>query len=224
MIEINLDKKRGQKKRPQIGGGPRASGSGNIIPLILSIIIALALIPLVFIFQNIRINSIKKRTEEVKANIIIQKEELRKRQEAIETLEGLKAEETRLIHRLDIISSLNSGRAAYTYLLQELAIRLPDYTWVSSLSENNGLITVNGITLYDAVLPNLWDNLDSSEFFNNIQIQSWSETVIEDEPAVSFVITGSLNKTINSPSQNEKEPVEPIQQPTTGGRKWTPKH
>lgn len=224
MIEINLDKKRGQKKRPQMGGGPRASsgGGGNIIPLILSIIIAIALIPLVFILQNIRINSIKKRTDDVKDNIIIQKEELRKRQEAIETLEGLKAEESRLIQRLNIISSLNAGRSAYTHLLQELANRLPDFTWILSLTEFNGLITVNGITLYDAVLPNLWDNLDNSEFLNDIQIQSWVLTETEGEPAVSFIITGTLNKTIDNISSNEKETVEPdnpIHQPPTGGGK-----
>ncbi|MBN2363064.1 PilN domain-containing protein [candidate division WOR-3 bacterium] len=195
MIEVNLLRQKTMKKRPKAQKGPSGGGAGNILPVVLAFLIVLIILPLVFFFQQMRINSVKNRTKQVQGDISRMAEELEARREAQKTLEGLQEQERLLRERINIIASLNSGRTAYVHLLQEVSDRFPQYTWISSLTESNGSVTITGLTLYDVVLPHLWDGLGESPYINNIQIESWALTNISDQTAVSFVLTASLLKT-----------------------------
>ncbi len=196
MIEVNLLRQRTMKKRPKAQKGPSGGGgAGNILPAALAFIIVLIILPVVFFFQQMRINSVKNRTKAVQGDIARMSDELEARREAQKTLEGLQEQERLLRERINIIAALNSGRTAYVHLLQEIADRFPQYTWISSLTESNGSLTITGLTLYDVVLPHLWDGLGSSPYINNIQIENWSLTNVSDQTAVSFVLTANLVKT-----------------------------
>ncbi|MBN1149632.1 PilN domain-containing protein [candidate division WOR-3 bacterium] len=195
MIEVNLLRQRAMKKRPKAQKGPSGGGGGNIIPVILAFIVVLIILPLVFLFQQMRINSVKNRTKQVQTDISRMAEELEARREAQKTLEGLQEQERLLRERITIIASLNSGRTAYAHLLQEISDRFPQYTWISSLTESGGALTISGLTLYDVVLPHLWDGLEESPYINNIQIENWSLSSMNEQTVVSFVLTASLLKT-----------------------------
>lgn len=196
MIETDLLRQKTQKRRPRAQKARRKGGGGfNIIPIILALIFAVILIPLTFVFQQIRINSVKNRIEEIETDINRMQQELESRREAQQTLLNLQEQERQLKERIAIIASLNSGRAAYAHMLQEIADNLPEYTWISSLSESGGKITITGMTLYDIVLPHLWDKLSSSPYLTNIMIENWALTAVGEQPAVSFTLTASLIKT-----------------------------
>ncbi len=196
MIEVNLLSQRKQKKRPRAQKASRRRGGGiNVIPIILALIFALILIPLIFIFQRVRINSINTRIVDTNSDINRMKDELESRREAQQTLKNLQEQERQLQERIAIIATLNSGRAAYAHLFQEIADRIPEYTWVTSLSETGGRVTISGLTLYDIVLPHLWDKLSDSPYLTNIMIESWAVTSVGEQPVVNFIITAGLIKT-----------------------------
>lgn len=210
MIEVNLLSQKKQKKRPRAQKSSRRRGGGgiNVIPIILALIFALILIPLIFIFQRVRINSINTRIADTNSDINRMKEELESRRDAQQTLKGLQEQEKQLQERIAIIATLNSGRAAYAHLFQEIADRLPEYTWVTSLSETGGRVTISGLTLYDIVLPHLWDKLSDSPYLTNIMIESWAVTSVGEQPAVNFVITAGLIKT--TLPQNQVSVIEEV--------------
>lgn len=206
MIETDLLRQKTQKRRPRAQKARRKGGGGfNIIPIILALIFAVILIPLTFIFQQIRINSVKNRIEEIETDINRMQQELESRREAQQTLLNLQEQERQLRERIAIIASLNSGRAAYAHMLQEIADNLPEYTWISSLSESGGKITITGMTLYDIVLPHLWDKLSNSPYLTNIMIENWALTSIGEQPAVSFTLTANLVKTTIHREEVENE-------------------
>lgn len=206
MIETDLLRQKTQKRRPRAQKARKKGGGGfNIIPIILALIFAVILIPLTFIFQQIRINSVKNRIEEIETDINRMQQELESRREAQQTLLNLQEQERQLRERIAIIASLNSGRAAYAHMLQEIADNLPEYTWISSLSESGGKITITGMTLYDIVLPHLWDKLSNSPYLTNIMIENWALTSIGEQPAVSFTLTANLVKTTVHREEVENE-------------------
>ncbi|MGC9365638.1 MAG: PilN domain-containing protein [bacterium] len=206
MIETDLLRQKTQKRRPRAQKARKKGGGGfNIIPIILALIFAVILIPLTFIFQQIRINSVKNRIEEIETDINRMQQELESRREAQQTLLNLQEQERQLRERIAIIASLNSGRAAYAHMLQEIADNLPEYTWISSLSESGGKITITGMTLYDIVLPHLWDKLSNSPYLTNIMIENWALTSIGEQPAVSFTLTANLVKTTLHREEVENE-------------------
>ncbi|KQC13317.1 MAG: hypothetical protein APR63_08925 [Desulfuromonas sp. SDB] len=206
MIETDLLRQKTQKRRPRAQKARKKGGGGfNIIPIILALIFAVILIPLTFIFQQIRINSVKNRIEEIETDINRMQQELESRREAQQTLLNLQEQERQLRERIAIIASLNSGRAAYAHMLQEIADNLPEYTWISSLSESGGKITITGMTLYDIVLPHLWDKLSNSPYLTNIMIENWALTSIGEQPVVSFTLTANLVKTTVHREEVENE-------------------
>lgn len=94
--------------------------------------------------------------------------------------------------KLDIIKTLDANRGGPVRILDELASRLPEKIWLTRLSQADGALTVEGLSLDNETIAAYMTKIEESPFFTNVELE---RSQLEEDGPVKlnrFTITCSV--------------------------------
>jgi Tfp pilus assembly protein PilN len=113
--------------------------------------------------------------------------------------------------KLNEVNLINQGRFYEARLLEAVNRCLPEYLWLTLLSEEEGKIALEGSTFSNLIVVELMDNLKSSRCFSGIELTQTSKVDIEGREMVKFSLTGSYSPEVSKPSPSFAIPQDPKQ-------------
>lgn len=93
--------------------------------------------------------------------------EIAKLEERIKEINKIKERKQALIARMEIIQQLQRDRTKIVHIFDDLVRKLPKGVHFTGLSKKNDRITLKGMAQSNARISNLMNNLDSSNWFTN---------------------------------------------------------
>lgn len=85
----------------------------------------------------------------------------------IEEINKLKERKQALIARMEIIQQLQQDRTQIVHVFDDLVRKLPKGVYLTGLAKKNKQITLKGMAQSNARVSHLMNNLDSSDWFTN---------------------------------------------------------
>lgn len=95
------------------------------------------------------------------------KTEIAKLDRKIQEINRLKERKQALIARMEIIQQLQQNRTQIVHVFDDLVRKLPKGVYFTGLSKKNKRITLKGMAQSNARVSHLMNNLDSSDWFTN---------------------------------------------------------
>lgn len=95
------------------------------------------------------------------------KTEIAKLDEKIKEINKLKERKQALIARMEIIQQLQQNRTQIVHVFDDLVRKLPKGVYLTGLAKKNKQITLKGLAQSNARVSHLMNNLDSSDWFTN---------------------------------------------------------
>jgi len=80
----------------------------------------------------------------------------------------LEKKKQRVEHQIDLITKLKNEQQVPVRLLDEISRNLPDFLWLTSMSENGGALTFSGRASTPTAYANFYNNLVASSFFSDV--------------------------------------------------------
>ncbi len=132
----------------------------------------------------------------------------KERQSKLKERDNLQAEHTRLQNiaeevkkqektkkqleeRIDIIEKLQENQTGPVDLLNKLIAGLPDQLWLSSVSQKETTINIEGYFLRDEALPQFIASLENTRFFSFVDLNYYEKT---DSEASKFSLKCQIGK------------------------------
>ncbi len=183
MIEINLLPRDERKARHDI-----PLGAMSIVLFFVGATVILAMLYL----NNVRIIG-KKRTELV--DMTNKKKRYEKYDKEYNTLDKKLKE---IQSRFDLLAKLDKGRTFAPQLMEDIAIRLPDSCWLTSVELNSASLTLNGGGTNNYLISDFAESLERSDFMETVSIEEVKEMKQkiggEDMDVSTFLIRCTIKK------------------------------
>lgn len=213
MIEINLNpygKKRSSKgpgfdlgKLTDVfkgaGGVP---GDPYVIFAVAAGVISLSVIGLMF-------TGLRSDREEVEVRLQEELDRYARLQDIIERNEQLRARQDSIAERVAIIQEIDAGRYVGAHVMDEVALALPEFTWLTEIvwvQDNPTRFRVAGRAGQPFEITSFLRNLEASRFFRDVQLEGMNQAPSEADPNdIVYVFTMLL--TYESPPLEQLETV-----------------
>jgi len=101
----------------------------------------------------------------------LRKAELEKVLKELEMIEATKRE---LDSKIKIISDLKLKQKDAVLMMDKLSRSLPEWVWLTDLNITNGAVSISGKALSNNLIADLINNLQNSNLFANVQLNSTS--------------------------------------------------
>ncbi|MFQ5458247.1 MAG: PilN domain-containing protein [Myxococcota bacterium] len=156
MITINLLPVREAKKRETERMNAVVLGGviGGTLLLILAVHLAI----------SARVSSVNTQIQSTQAEI----DELSK---VIGDVAEFKRRKADIEEKLNVIQTLDANRGGPVRILDELATRLPEKIWLTSLTQSNGALTVEGLSIDNETIATYMTKIGESPFFTNVELE-----------------------------------------------------
>ncbi len=104
---------------------------------------------------------------------IIKTAEFKVYEKTIKQIDRLKKKRKVIKNKLDIIKRLEKNKTGPVLLLEELSMAVPvNRLWLNSLSEKNGILTLNGTAMDNDTVALFMTNLENSEHIRSVDLKS----------------------------------------------------
>jgi len=104
-------------------------------------------------------------------------------------VEDFKARKAELQQKVDVISSLQTGRTGPVKVFEALSASIPEKCWIDSLSLKGDQVRINGIALNNYTIANFMTSLGQSGRFRNVVLGSADKTTVSNVKLVRFSLT-----------------------------------
>jgi type IV pilus assembly protein PilN len=212
MIRINLlapERKSSKKKAASTPSAPGAFQAYLIFGLFL--VGAGALCGLGWWWKTMVLNDLAQKTTAAEAK--------KKSLEAIEKqVQEFKAKKAELENKKAVLEKLKADQRAPVHMLDEISKALPDFVWLTKLTESGGAITLNGQAVSLSAVADFMTALQRSGYFPAMELVSSQES---KEGGVTFGLTGRFRTPEVAAKEKElaeKTPV-PEKRPASKRRK-----
>jgi Tfp pilus assembly protein PilN len=122
----------------------------------------------------------------------------------------LRSDKMAIQEKIRALERISVSREKWVKLMEELSGRLPQYTWLLSVKEENTIppvLSIEGRTYSFPEVANYMSNLKESKYISSVGLTD-IEQISSKEKMYKFSITCSLNQDVNmTPVQNESSPV-----------------
>jgi type IV pilus assembly protein PilN len=156
MIRINLLPVRAAQKMEML--------KGQLVIFVLSLVLVVAVCAGIYVNQIMRIDAVK---EDIRNN----QDESMRLKKTIGEVSQFKKKQVELRGKLDVLDKIKQGRSGPVHLMDELSAAIPDKVWIDSFKESDGNITINGGGLNEEVVAEFLRNLESSNYYQNVELQ-----------------------------------------------------
>lgn len=124
-----------------------------------------------------------------------------------EKTELLRARSDSVSDRVQIIQDIDEGRYVWPHVLDEIGRALPDYTWLTGVSQITGgtepVIQITGQAGNNDAVAVFMDQLVSSAFIRNVRLIRTTQTLLQGQVVYDF----ELEATYTSPPLDVVETV-----------------
>lgn len=122
----------------------------------------------------------------------------------------LRSDKLAIQEKIRALERISVNREKWVKLMEELSGRLPKYTWLISVKEENTIppvLSIEGRTYSFPEVANYMSNLKESKYISSVGLTD-IEQVSSKEKLYKFSITSVLNQDVNmAPVQNESLPA-----------------
>ncbi|MGE4578632.1 MAG: PilN domain-containing protein [Desulfuromonadales bacterium] len=136
--------------------------------------------------------------------LIAQKEaEIASLKKKIGEVAQFKKRQEELREKLDILDKLSAGKTGPVRLLDELSQSIPEKMWIVNFSETGGSVAISGISLTEETVAQLMRQLESSDYYQNVELKVVEQTRNKDSVLHKFDIACRTQMPAqNAPSTN----------------------
>ena len=188
MIRINLIPKEERKKvRVKRASGPKRVGVMGL-DLIISFVIFILAIGVLF-FMN---SSYTKNIEKLNREIVTARKELKKLQKEVAVVKNIERKKAELNVLVNIVKGLNSNRSLMVHMMDEINRRLPDYVWLSKVTDKGNSVSLKGYTFSNLIVSDLMIRLEKSVYFSNVKLNELKNSLVEGHSVMEFSIDATL--------------------------------
>lgn len=188
MIRINLIPKEERKKvRVKRARGPKRVGVMGL-DLIISFVIFILAIGALF-FMN---SSYTKKIEKLNRDIVTARKELKKLQKEVAVVKNIERKKAELNVLVNIVKGLNSNRSLMVHMMDEINRRLPDYVWLSKVTDKGNSVSLKGYTFSNLIVSDLMIRLEKSVYFSNVKLNELKNSLVEGHSVMEFSIDATL--------------------------------
>ncbi len=182
----------------------------------LSMVLVLVVLGGIEAATRMRLAPLKREYAKLQSDIVA----LDKKSAELTKLEG---ERKDLEEKLKTIATLEAKKVGPVNVLADLSDSAPEQVWLLEFKESGGLATISGLGLDDQTIANFMRNLDTSPYFDSVDLVETAQSELEGVQLKRFVVNARLSysgKDLGSAPRNLKFP-EPSKQP--GGRRPAPR-
>ncbi|MFQ5787947.1 MAG: PilN domain-containing protein [Thermodesulfobacteriota bacterium] len=177
MIRINLISLEEQKE---------IKGLRNFILGVLIIIAVLVSITTIHLFQSESLMDVKNKTAKAEKRIK-ELEEIKKK------VEEFKVKNKELERRIKLIAQLEENRTGPLFVMDSMSDAIPERAWVDKFTEKGFRAKLEGIAWNEFTVSDFMRQLQSSNYFTNVELKSIKKKNLQKLPLRSFVIESKLN-------------------------------
>jgi Tfp pilus assembly protein PilN len=214
MIDINL-MRREKGRREAAPRRTRRPGVSvkvpfNVATLFIVMIVLLLIIVLggIYLAQTSTISGLERSIRTAEA-------ERAQLQDKINLIEDLKQRESQLKVKFGVIANLDRNRFTEARLLEGISKSLPEYCWLTSLSESPGAVALEGSAFSNMTVAEFMDRLSSSSMFQNVELSATERQATEGKQTIRFTLTAS---TAAVPPPVAETPSARNRAPAKGGK------
>jgi len=107
-------------------------------------------------------------------------------------VEAYKKQEVLLEKKLEVIRTLKANKTGPVHMLDQLATRIPEKLWLSSLAESSKKVTLKGVSINNEVIATFMSRMDESQYFSEVYLVSIQARDEGDLKLKEFTITAKL--------------------------------
>jgi Tfp pilus assembly protein PilN len=124
----------------------------------------------------------------------IQRQDSMRYAEAIAAADSLEARRDTLVQKSAIIREIDSGRFVWAHILDEVSASLPDFTWLTSISQTAGggnlvEFRIDGMTGQTQALTRFMRDLEESPFISDVNLSSQEQIQQGQRLVNTFTLT-----------------------------------
>lgn len=177
MIRINLLPAKRKKKASEF--------PIHFIPGIVVTIAAVVLMIVYYFYLNNQISSIKADRTTKEQRLVVIKEKIKE-------VENYEKDNEAFRQKNNVIEELKAKQAAPLILLDEVSSMLPKGVWLTSLTDNGGIINISGVAFTNPDLVNYVQNLKGSKYMTDVQLIESRQSKIEQSIVYNFSLSFRL--------------------------------
>lgn len=197
MIRIDLLPTEEKKRKPALAPkarAPRAArapvriripvGADTAMVVVIFVVI-LGLLYFLFAAQ-------KREIARLEDEIASMQAELKRLREAVRLVKDLEEKEQAIRVKLEVIGKLNKDRFLIAHMLDELSRLLPENCWIISVVEKRPSVSIEGLSFSNFVVANFMKKLETSEYFQNVDLSVVSKSKVGGYDLMKFKLTANL--------------------------------
>ncbi len=184
MIKVNLLAQTRRGTAPKAAPSINLEGLGN-----LPNIVTVFLIGAVVVFVGWKYYSLSGIQADLDASLAQAEIELKKVEEDIRVADELEKKRQRVQHQIDLIIQLKQNQLIPVRLLDQISRNLPDFLWLTNLTEAGGALTFTGKATTPTAYANFYNNLTASPYFKDVGRISYRE---DGTSGVSFSLAATF--------------------------------
>jgi type IV pilus assembly protein PilN len=162
MIRINLLPVKAAQTKEKL--------KGQLFVALLTLIIACGICGLAYVHI---LGKVQAKQEEIDAKRF----EISKLMKTIGEVNQFKKRQKELRAKLDVLEQLKEARSGPVHLLDELYKALPDKLWLTRFNESGGRVSLSGIGVSEETVALFMLNLESSNYFKNVELKVTQQNV-----------------------------------------------
>ncbi len=105
----------------------------------------------------------------------------------------LEAKEKEYRDKLVVIATLRKNKTGPVRVMDDLNQSLPEKSWVTELREQGGVLKIQGLALDNQTIATFMEQLDTSSYFNNIELVQASQVVVDAVKLKSFSLQSNID-------------------------------
>ena len=136
--------------------------------LILFVVILLGLGVALYTWYDYEEQQISK----LRADISERKKEIKRLENVIGEVKQIREKKAELQKRLDVIDTLKRGKTGPVRMMDDLSQRIPKKVWLSNLSQDGSVISMQGAAMNNEEIANFLRELEKSRYFKDVKLHS----------------------------------------------------
>lgn len=191
MIKINLaqtaKKKRAPKRKAAKAARPgiKLPSIQSTVLYIIGVVIVVIIIGVTLLIQLNQRSGLNKDITHLNGRL----EELKVYKATVDSLEKRERELAALINP---IKELNRNRFFIAHVLDEVAARIPEFTWLKSLNISSDNMQVKGVTASNLLVADFMNRLEESDYIHNVDLTVLEKKAVKKQEMMEFTLTASV--------------------------------
>lgn len=191
MIKINLaqtaKKKRAPKRKAAKAARPgiKLPSIQSTVLYIIGVVIVVIIIGVTLLLQLNQKSGLNKDITHLNSRL----EELKVYKATVDSLEKRERELAALINP---IKELNKNRFFIAHVLDEVAARIPEFTWLKSLNISSSSMQVKGVTASNLLVADFMNRLEESDYIHNVDLTVLEKKAVKNQEMMEFTLTASV--------------------------------